>query len=558
MLLKLTKLSFLVLVVCSSSTAQGQLLNNYVTGCVPEGDFDPTIDYFPEKYEPPSIFTYDVDTDIYGERFVPHNTTDLLEINYFGNYKIIVNKLQNVSYLLYQCGTVPPQDEIDSGRHHLVLPVPHQGGVAVTETPQIPPLELLGLREEIVGYIGNPDFVSSPCLLHRINEGSDIEVVYNPEDPWNQTINDQLRSEFVQRNPDVIVFGGPLQTAPFPDRTINIAASQERTNVATFDWIALYAALYNMEGMSNRIGQETQDRYDCTSSNARLIVGQRDLQEESDVVVQSINKTADQINILWAVFFDGYGWSVAECPTWDHTYYCEYATHCGTNIISRPPEFGTENWGYWYLSDEELLELGGDADLFIFPDNRWLEIYEQKKDILDQFKSVQTKQVYDTQGSGGNTWYESRLAEYDVVALDMCELVGTANPMGPPHRRRWFRNVFTEPVGELPACNVPDELTEPYVPRGAECELLALEDFIDQPEEEEEVVTMPEEEAIEDETAMEKESEQDNEEEEEDETVEEDEPQVVSRDTDEAEAVSSAATVAMTAIASIVATVMFL
>ena len=336
-----------VTLLALATSAQAQLLQNYVSGCVPDGEFNPTTDYFPEKYEPPSIFTYNEDTDIFGERFVPHNTTDLLDIKYFGNYKIIYNKHQNVSYLLYQCGTTPPQDEIDSGRHHLVLPVPHQGGVAVTQTPQIPPLELLGRRQDIIAYVGDSQYVSSPCLLAMLEDGS-VEKVFNADDPYNSTVQDAARAEFLERHPDAIIFGGPTDEAPWQDRTMQVAASQERTNVATFDWIALFAALFNLEAISNRISQETQARYDCSSTNARMIVDQqrnrrqlhlsgKSVEEERPVRRRAVQKEAStaavepgrqlqegnmtttapgEVKILWAVHFTGYNWSVASCPQW--------------------------------------------------------------------------------------------------------------------------------------------------------------------------------------------------------------------------------------------------
>ena len=77
--------------------------------------------------------------------------------------------------------------------------------------------------------------------------------------------------------------------------------------------------------------------------------------------------------------------------------------------------------------------------------------------------------MYDTQGKGEHAWHEQRLAEYDVVALDMCALVGNENPNPPIHQRRWFRNVYAEAVGFLSECNAPSEIDEPYVPAEAEC-----------------------------------------------------------------------------------------
>ena len=99
---------------------------------------------------------YPADTDFFPEKFVPDETTDLLTVEYHGTYKIVTNKHVDKSYLLYQCGTEPPADEVESGKHHLVVSVPHEGGVSVTETPQIPLMELLGLRREVKAYIGNP------------------------------------------------------------------------------------------------------------------------------------------------------------------------------------------------------------------------------------------------------------------------------------------------------------------------------------------------------------------------------------------------------------------
>ena len=103
----------------------------------------------------------------------------------------------------------------------------------------------------------------------------------------------------------------------------------------------------SLEGLSNQIAADTKASYDCSSSNAASISADRPAEEKPVV--------------LWADYFHGYNWSVAECPTWDHTYYCEYAMHCGATILSRPegvgwndPDFGGR---YWYLNDQELLEV---------------------------------------------------------------------------------------------------------------------------------------------------------------------------------------------------------
>ena len=84
----------------------------------------------------------------------------------------------------------------------------------------------------------------------------------------------------------------------------------------------MFAALYNMEGTANKIISDTQSRYQCSATNAKVLSSgvQDDAKPE----------------ILWAQYFDQQGWSVASCPTWDSAYYCEFAHHCGAKLVSRP------------------------------------------------------------------------------------------------------------------------------------------------------------------------------------------------------------------------------
>lgn len=203
---------------------------------------------------------------------------------------------------------------------------------------------------------------------------------------------------------------------------------------------------------------ETEERYICSANNAREL--------SKDIAPN------EKVSILWAAHFSGIGWSVAECPTWDSAYYCEYAYHCGANLLSRPEGVGFyETYGgpakYWYLNDTEMLELGKDANHWIYSGGDWDRIYGEKKELLDQFQSVQNNRVFDTQGQGSNAWFEQRIVEYDVTALDFCDVVGTA-VRNDFYVNRWFRNVKDEPVGMLPACK-PEELYAPYVAPVSTC-----------------------------------------------------------------------------------------
>jgi len=447
------------------------LLGNLVDRCAIDFNPDSDIDYFPTKYSKPVIKSYG-DIDIFGEKFIPHNTTDFLEITYHKTYKIVTNKHQDPprSYLLYQCGTEIPQDVVDANDFDMVVSVPHQGGIAITQTPQVPYLELLGLREQVIAYVGDAQYVTSPCMSHMLSEdatpgrGTSIEVVHD----YDSTIQKANIQDFLERNPDVLIVSGPTNNVE-GDRVIVASATQERTNVATFDWIHFFAAFYNMEGEANRISSDMQDSYDCSSDVANDIAQQQRELPEVEVFKEP--------KIMWANYFtyQDLGWSVAECPTWDTTYYCEYARHCGATVLSRPEGVGyNKTWGsptvYWYLNDTEALAMGKDADIFIFSGASWNDTYALKNETLDQFKAVQNKMVFDTLGQGASAWNEQRYAEYDVVGLDMCDVVGHVSKTGPKHERRWFRNVFTDPIGSMEACDVEGgEISQPFVPPGQEC-----------------------------------------------------------------------------------------
>lgn len=435
------------LVTPIASQASSSLTNN-LNDCVSDNDFQAGIDYFPDKFTP---VQYTPEFLIGGNEFVPDSTTDVLTIDYFNTYKIVTNKHVNQTYLLYQCGTEPPADQLD-GRHHIVLSVPHKGGIAITGTTQIVPLEMIGKRSEIRAYIDNPLWLTSPCMNTLIDDGK-IEVFYDENDPYNSTITKGFRQEFLRRNPDGLIFG-TLFGDPTEERVMTISASNERTNVATFDWIGLFAALFNLERVSNRIAAETKSRYDCSAANARVLSANR----------------VDRPIVLWAFYFEGLGWSLAQCPTWDHTYYCEMGEHCGADIINRPEGVGTEQYGYWYLNDDELYEVGKDADIFIFAMNTWDSVYQRKNETLDKFKSVQNKMVFDILGQGEWAWSEQRAAEYDVVTLDFCEIVGNGNDVSQfPHKVKWFRNAIEDaPSQEIGEC-APEDVYEPYEPLESFC-----------------------------------------------------------------------------------------
>jgi hypothetical protein len=328
-------------------------------------DYSSSIDYFPDKVKPINSQFWDV--------------------QYFNHYKILANKIANESYVLYQCGTEPPNISTDSfGKHPAVIaPIPLADGVALTSTVQIPFMELLGLRTDIKSFIGDPQYISESCVLRLIGE-SKLSVHENTTSPI--TLN------WTETNPDRIVLGGTyegLTDNPIvQDQTILISEEKEASNKAIFEWLKFYSTLFNKEALANQIVNETAARYDCVSSNANTAA-----QADSSI------PTA-----VWAYYstYPGHvGWDLASCdPVFN--YYCEYAKDCHVNLLSSNE----------LMSHNNFSSFAKDADVFFYMSADWDEVYANNSEWLKEFKSVQNKEVYDHQMSGPNAWFGQRLAEY--------------------------------------------------------------------------------------------------------------------------------------------------
>ena len=166
--------NLIVVVADSSSTTN-------IKNCLDPDKVDYNHDYFPEK------------------AVLQHSKQ--WNITYHNTYKIITNKAVNKSYLLYQCGTEVPSSEKVAGKHHLHIQVPLQNKVALTQTTQIPHFEHLGVRRQVRVYVGDSQYISSPCLKYMIKEK--FVIVKS---------NSQLY-DYIQENEGVLVIGGPFANA---------------------------------------------------------------------------------------------------------------------------------------------------------------------------------------------------------------------------------------------------------------------------------------------------------------------------------------------------------
>jgi ABC-type Fe3+-hydroxamate transport system substrate-binding protein len=325
------------------------------------------VDYFPDKVTPLS--------------------SEFWNITYYNTYKILKNEIEEETYLLYLCGTEPPTDELD-GRHKAVVPVPPPHGVAVAQTPHIPYLEILGVRTQIVGYLDDPQFISSPCVNQLIEDG-EILVVQNTSDT---TAFDEL---LASNDESLVAFLSSGQTAEALNNTVIISEYLEKTNEGIYEWSKFFSAFFNLEAKANELYEEVTERYACVAENAARVA----------------TDAPEKPTVLWARYSEYEnitGWDVAECPN----YYCEFAEICSADILYSFDGSIETSWGSKLMTTEEFVEFGKDADHWIYVSNDWDDVYEANKDALNQFVSVQALQVFDYMGSGENAWFENRLAEF--------------------------------------------------------------------------------------------------------------------------------------------------
>lgn len=217
-------------------------------GCV--GSVEPGVDIFPDKVEP--------------------QYSEYWDVEYFDTYKIVTNKQYDLTYLLYQCGTEIPADQLDAG-HEAILEIPLTD-VAITVTPMITYMEQLELRDEISTFLSDPAFVASPCFAADIESGEVASL-----DRGDENVEPSL----VGVNPpedtnNITTFiSGYEQTTesarpPFANTVIAVSESSEQTNNAIFEWVKFFSVFFNQEKVANEVFEAAETRYQCVANNAAV------------------------------------------------------------------------------------------------------------------------------------------------------------------------------------------------------------------------------------------------------------------------------------------------
>ena len=227
-------------VVSTEAVAAVALEHNLIDGCVAEGEYDASLDYFPEK----TALTH----------------TDGFSVEYFNNYKVVTvvtpypGATESMQYVLVQCGTPAPEGFLDEQ----IIEVPVQTIVTMSTT-YLPFLDELGLLDRLVG-LDDATYVSNPTVLKMAEEGKLTMLGYGSGVNVEQAL---------ELSPDLILTYG--SGAPDYDahpvlieaglKTVVNAEWLETSPLARAEWGKFIAVFFNKEADAEALFAKNVEQY---------------------------------------------------------------------------------------------------------------------------------------------------------------------------------------------------------------------------------------------------------------------------------------------------------
>ncbi len=351
--------------------------HNLTDGCVPQGQYDPTVDYFPEKV-----------TITYAQN---------LSVEYHKHYKVVTittpwpGATEPIRYALVQCGTPAPQ----GFQPEEIIEVPVRTIVTLSTT-YLPFLDELGVLDRLVG-VDDTTYVSNPKVLKMAEEGKLATLGYGAG------INVEKALEL---QPDLIMAYG--SGAPDHDAHpvllkagLKVAINAEWMDTSPLgraEWGKYIALFFNKEAAAEALFAETQRKY---TELSRLTA---DLPEKPSVFANTPYQGT------W--YMPG-----------GRSYVATLFKDAGANYLwADDPSTGSLS-----LSFEAVFERAKDADF-------WLNIgfFSTLKDLkaadprFAEFAAFQKGNVWNNDAKvtpqGGNDYYETAVAHPELVLADLIKI----------------------------------------------------------------------------------------------------------------------------------------
>ncbi len=351
--------------------------HNLADSCVAEGEFNASVDYFPEK----ATLTH----------------TDGFSVEYFNNYKVVTVKTpypgaaESIQYVLVQCGTPAPEGFLDEQ----IINIPVQT-VVIMSTSYLPFLDELGLLDRLVG-LDDATYVSNPTVLKMAEEGKLAMIGYGSGVNVEQAL---------ELSPELILTYG--SGAPDYDahpvlieaglKTVVNAEWLETTPLGRTEWGKFLAVFFNKEADAQALFTRTVERY---YEYAAVVAGAT----ERPTVF-----TASDYQGIWSMP-GGNSFAAAFFKDAGADYLWADDTSTGSLPLAFEAVFekaqGAEYWvnvGYFFTSDDLLAADARYAD----------------------FNAYQSGNIWNNDArispNGGNDYYESAVAHPELVLADLIKI----------------------------------------------------------------------------------------------------------------------------------------
>lgn len=365
---------------------------NLSDSCV--ADFDPTVDYFPDKVEVR-----------YSEKF---------SVTYFNHYKIVemlpwAGAEEPMVYLLVQCGTPVPSEYQDL----TTIEIPVQRFVSMSTTI-LPYLETQGVLDRLVG-IDTAMYVSSEAVLARVAAGETAEVGGGGMGSINAEALLAVDADLVMAQQ---YFAGGTTLSELQAVGVPAVLNADYTDTSPLgqaEWGKYIALFFNTEAQANAVFDGVAERYEALRALT------------ANVETRPTTIAASPFSGTWYM------------PAGSSTV-AQLLADAGADFLFSDLE-GTSV----PLDIEVVLERGAEAEFWVNANQFWTT----QADMLNedarfaQFRAVTLGNVWNNNArmnaNGGNDYFESGVANPDLILAD---LVAIFHPdLMPDHTFVYYRRL---------------------------------------------------------------------------------------------------------------------
>lgn len=352
--------------------------SNTTEGCVTE--YDPSIDYFPEKL-----------SLAYATGFT---------VEYFNNYKVVTvlqpypEATEAFRYVLVQCGTPAPTDVGDA--QVMELPVK---SIAALSTVQFADLIRLELLDRLVA-VQKFDQIYASEVLDLAQAGKLVEMGGGHSDV-NMEVAINLQPGLIMTSasgdstqwdhPKLLEVGLPVALH---------ASWLEETPLGRAEWIKYMGVFFNKEARAEAIFSSMAARYEAIAAKARAAT------------------TKPKV-------FTGFTYKGSWYITGGNSYFARYLADAGADYIWSDDD----STGSPTRSFEEVFDRAKEADIWINGSQSWNVLADVLKDDERnaEFTAFQTGRIYNNNKrmnptAGGNDYWQSGVGNPDVILADLIKI----------------------------------------------------------------------------------------------------------------------------------------